>query len=84
MLRSIDMDDEPRMLDGKVVNLTDGSVSTLLNVVVAGLARARVRDGDGLEQKFTYGPQNKKRHLVNVFDQLVLAVVLKEEKGKIS
>jgi hypothetical protein len=84
MLRSIDMDGEPRMLDGKVVNLTDGSVSTLLNVVVAGPARARVRDGDGLEQKFTYGPQNKKRHLVNVFDQLVLAVVLKEEKGKIS
>ena len=84
MLRSIDMDGEPRMLDGKVVNLTDGSVSTLLNVVVAGPARARVRDGDGLEQKFTYGPQNKKRHLVNVFDQLVLAVVLKEEKGKLS
>ena len=84
MLRSIDMDGEPRMLDGKVVNLSDGSVSTLLNVVVAGPARARVRDGDGLEQKFTYGPQNKKRHLVNVFDQLVLAVVLKEEKGKIS
>ena len=84
MLRSIDMDGEPRMLDGKVVNLSDGSVSTLLNVVVAGPARARVRDGDGLEQKFTYGPQNKKRHLVNVLDQLVLAVVLKEEKGKIS
>lgn len=84
MLRSIDMDGEPRMLDGKVVNLSDGSVSTLLNVVVAGPARARVRDGDGLEQKFTYGPQNKKRHLVNVFDQLVLAVVLKEEPGKIS
>lgn len=84
MLRSIDMDGEPRMLDGKVVNLTDGSVSTLLNVVVAGPARARVRDGDGLEQKFTYGPQNKKRHLVNVFDQLVLAVVAKEDQGKTS
>ena len=84
MLRSIDMDGEPRMLGGKVVNLTDGSVSTLLNVVVAGPARARVRDGDGLEQKFTYGPQNKKRHLVNVFDQLVLAVVQKEGPGKLT
>ena len=43
MLRSIDMDGEPRMLGGKVVNLSDGSVSTLLNVVVAGPARARAR-----------------------------------------
>ena len=78
MLRSIDMDGEPRLLKGEVVNLTDASVSTLLNVIVAGPARARVRDGDGLEQKFTYGPQNRKQQLVNVFDQLVLAVVAKE------
>ena len=82
MLRSIDMDGEPRMLGGKVVNLSDGSVSTLLNVVVAGPARARVRDGDGLEQKFTYGPQNRKQQLVNVFDQLVLAVVAKQNEDK--
>ena len=82
MLRSIDMDGEPRLLGGKVVNLTDASVSTLLNVIVAGPARARVRDGDGLEQKFTYGPQNRKQQLVNVFDQLVLAVVAKENEDK--
>ena len=82
MLRSIDMDGEPRLLGGKVVNLTDASVSTLLNVIVAGPARARVRDGDGLEQKFTYGPQNRKQQLVNVFDQLVLAVVAKQNEDK--
>ena len=80
MLRSIDMDGEPRLLKGDVVNLTDASVSTLLNVIVAGPARARVRDGDGLEQKFTYGPQNRKQQLVNVFDQLVLAVVAKKNE----
>lgn len=80
MLRSIDMDGEPRHLKGEVVNLTDASVSTLLNVIVAGPARARVRDGDGLEQKFTYGPQNRKQQLVNVFDQLVLAVVAKQNE----
>lgn len=80
MLRSIDMDGEPRLLKGEVVNLTDASVSTLLNVIVAGPARARVRDGDGLEQKFTYGPQNRKQQLVNVFDQLVLAVVAKQNE----
>jgi len=89
MIRSVDIDGNPRLMtqDGRptIANTSEVSVSALVNVIVAGPARARVIDGVGYDRKFTYAPQNQKlARRANVFDQLVLAVVKGEEDGKTS
>lgn len=87
MIRSVDIDGSPRLMtqDGRptLANTSDKSVSALVNVIVAGPARARVVEGIGYDKKFTYAPQNQKlSHRANVFDQLVLVLVKQEKKGK--
>ena len=89
MIRSVDIDGNPRLMtqDGRptIANTSEVSVSALVNVIVAGPARARVIDGVGYDRKFTYAPQNQKlARRANVFDQLVLAVVKGEKDGKTS
>lgn len=89
MIRSVDIDGNPRLMtqDGRptIANTSEVSVSALVNVIVAGPARARVIDGVGYDRKFTYAPQNQKlARRANVFDQLVLAVVKGEKGGKTS
>lgn len=87
MIRSVDIDGSPRLMtqDGRptLATTSDKSVSALVNVIVAGPARARVVEGIGYDKKFTYAPQNQKlSHRANVFDQLVLALVKQEKDGK--
>ena len=87
VLRSIDMDGTP-LIDRRtgtevVVNTSDVSVSTLLNVIVQGPARVRIADGVGFDEKWTYASNGRGRHRVSVFDQLILALVrMTDEDGK--
>ena len=88
VLRSIrDRDGTPR-IDRRtgtevVVNTSDVSVSTLLNVIVQGPARVRIADGVGFDEKWTYASNGRGRHRVSVFDQLILALVrMTDEDGK--
>ena len=86
VLRSIDMDGTP-LIDRRngsevVVNTSDVSLSTLLNVIVQGPARVRIADGVGFDEKWTYASNGRSRHRVSVFDQLILALVrMTDDKG---
>lgn len=88
ILRSVDMDGTPLADHNRsqvaIVNTSDVSLSTLLNVVVQGPARLRLHNRVGYDEKWSYSPNvgtqtgisiQSRQLRVTVFDEMILALV---------